>query len=180
MIELQIDTSDLERLARGLDATEKQASAALGSTVGKLASWLRTQSLRGLSKEVKVPQKELRRRLKTLKLHRQQGRADITLWYGLDPIGLIYLKAKKDAGNTGIRASGGRFVKSAFIASGRGGSKRVFKRTGKPRLPITEQKASIEKEATAYLEGDLLKSSEFEARFLKTFEHELKWRMRTR
>jgi hypothetical protein len=71
-------------------------------------------------------------------------------------------------------------VKSAFIARGRGGTKRVFKRVGKPRLPITEQKASIEKEATAYLEGDLLKSSEFEARFLKTFEHELKWRMRTR
>jgi hypothetical protein len=178
MLNLEVDSGQLQRLVDDLTATEKQAEKALGSTVTRMATWLRTKSLRGLSAELSIQQKIIRRRLKQFKVRRSAGSAEITVWYGLDPIAMIYLGARKAAG--GVRASGGRFVDGGFIANGRNGSRQVFKRRGRARLPLDKQNADIKDKADTYIEDNLLGSAEFEAQFFKVFERELKWRTQTR
>jgi hypothetical protein len=88
---------------------------------------------------------------------------------------MIYLGAKQLG--SGVSASGGRFVKGAFIAEMRGGTAHVFKRQGTARLPIDKQEAEIEQTSDRFIQHDAL-GAEFEAQFFKVFEHELKWQTR--
>jgi hypothetical protein len=178
LVNLDIDARDLQGVILDLAATEQQAEKALNSTLVKMAGWLRSKSVKGLSGALAIQQKVLRRRLKSFRLQRRAGGSEITVWYGLDPIALIYLQARQNKG--GVKAYGGRFVQSAFIANGSNGNRQVFKRRGKGRLPIDKQRADIEDKANTYIEDDLVGAAEFEARFFKTFEHELQWRTQTR
>lgn len=176
LVRLDIDASQLHQLAADIGATQKLAQLALNSSLPKMAAWLRGKSVPGLAKAVNVPQRVIRRRLKTFRLTKGPDGSTITVWYGLDAVGMIYLQAKQNG--AGVRAYGGRFVKSGFIAGGKD-SRQVFKRRGKSRLPIDKQTAAIDSPAENYIEDSLLGSAEFEARFLKVFEHELTWRMQT-
>lgn len=174
MINLDIDAKSLEGIVLDLAATEQEAIKALNSTLTKMAAWIRSKSAKGLSEKLAIQQKIVRRRLKSLRIEKRGSSSQIVVWYGLNPVGLIYLKPKQTGG--GVRAYGGRFVKSAFISQGRGGNPQVFKRRGKSRLPIDRQVADIQDRAEDYLEDSLFQSGEFESRFFKTFEHELRWR----
>lgn len=177
LLNLQIDADQLNRISIDLAATEQQAEKALNSTLPKMAAWLRGRSMKGLPAAVNVQAKIIRRRLKTFRLSRRAGGSEITVWWGLDPVALIYLKAKKTAG--GVSAYGGRFVPSGFIARGQNDNVQVFKRRGKSRLPIDKQTAPIADKANTYIEDNLLGTAEFEARFFQIFERELQWRMQT-
>lgn len=168
MIQIDLDLKGRDEIVASLAATEKQVATAVRSTVRQLAGWLRTRATRGMSKELDIPIRVLRRRLKTLKLRTSADGSSMVLWFGLNPVGLIYLGAKQT--KTGVTA-GKRKVPGAFIAKGQ-----VFKRLGKPRYPIRVQRADIEDQAHVYLEDELLGSSDVEARFAQIFERELKWR----
>lgn len=172
MISTEIDARDLDRLVVELAATHEQVKRALNSTLRKMAAWVRTRSVRGLSKELGIKQKTIRRRLRSIKARpTANGGAEVKVWYGLDPIALVHLGAKQSG--KGVRASGGRFVQGAFIAKGQ-----VFKRKGKERLPLEKQSADIVDKSERFLDDGLLNSAAFEAQFFKTFEHELKWQTR--
>lgn len=175
MIKLEVNPSGLEPAIYELNATEAQAEKALTSTLMKMSKWLRTRSAQGLSKELAVTQKVLRRRLKTMRLSKSIDGPSITVWYGLDPISVIYLGARKT--KAGISAGKHRFP-GAFISAGKNGKKQVFKRRGKSRLPIEKQVLDIQDRANVFIEDKLVGAAEFESQFLKTFEHELKWRTR--
>lgn len=177
MIDINIDARQLERVVVDLAATDAEVRKALSSTLRRMASWVRTRSTKGLSSELAIQQKVVRRRIKSTRLQRTGDGASIKVWYGLNPISLIYLQARQTGG--GVKASGGRFVDSGFIAKGKSGGAQVFKRKGKGRLPIEKQKAEIESKAGGYLEGQVFNATDFEAQFFKTFEHELKWRTQT-
>ncbi len=177
LLNLEFDDADLQRVIADLQATESQAQKALRSTLGKMAAWVRTRSLRGLSKTLQIQQKEIRRRLKSLRLQQRGDGYQVAVWYGLDPIGMIHLGARQTS--KGVKASGGRFVKSAFISKAKNGNKQVFVREGAARLPIKKQSAEIQDQAQTYLEDSVISSPEFEAQFYKVFERELKWRTQT-
>ena len=134
LVNLDIDADQLHSVIDALAATERQAQQALNSTLPKIAAWMRGKSVKGLAGVTNVPQKVIRRRLKTFRLSKSASGSSITLWYGLDPVGMIYLNAKQGSG--GVRAYGGRFVKSGFIATPSNGKRQVFKRRGTARLPI--------------------------------------------
>lgn len=182
MLELELDEhGSLERVALDLGATQKEIDKALASTFSKMASWLRTRSIRELAKHLNLPQKEVRRRLKTFRLRRAARGKAVTVWYGLDPMGVIHLNATQTP--LGVKAFGGRFVKSAFIANGRAGNgagagsnRQVFQRVGKARLKIKKVTADLGDQAQAYIEDHLLGTHAFEQQFFKVFERELKWR----
>ncbi len=175
MINFEIDSAGINRIALDIAATEDQTRKALRSTLNKMAAWLRVRSVKGMSKALEIQQRVIRRRLKAVKFQDTADGGVAKVWYGLNPVAMIYLGAKKAPG--GVAASGGRFVAGAFIAKGRGkGSPQVFKRVGKDRLPLHREEAAIQKQSSSYLEGGVVKSAEFEAQFWKTFEHELKWR----
>lgn len=177
MINLNVNADGLQRIVLDIMATEKQAERALRSTLSKMASWLRVRSLRGLSPHLQVSQKILRRRLKSFRLRSSAEGGEITVWYGLDPIGMIYLNARQT--KSGVTAGKHR-RDGAFIAAGKNGSRQVFKRRGSARLPIEKQTLDIQDKAQTFIEDRLIGTAEFEAQFFKTFEHELKWQTRTR
>lgn len=171
-VDIEIDASQLQLAVTDISATQQQAEKALNSTLGKMATWLKAKSVRGLSAALDIQQKVIRRRIKSFSLRRNSDGSEMTVFYGLDPVALIYLGPKKRP--RGVSASGGRYVPGGFIAKGQ-----VFKRKGSARLPIEKQVADIKDAADTFIEDHLLGTAEFEAQFFKIFEHELKWQTRT-
>lgn len=176
MIDFEIDSASLNQLALNVAATHDEALKALRSTMNKMAAWMRTRSVQGLSKSLQIQQKIIRRRLKAVKFKMTPEGGVAKIWYGENPISLIYLGARQTG--TGVIADGGRFVPGAFIAKGRGrsGSMQVYKRVGKKRLPLEREEAAIQRPTDKYLESRIIGSAAFENQFWKTFEHELRWR----
>lgn len=178
LLRLDIDTSQVQRLSLDLSATEDQAEKALLSTLGKLSKWLTSISVKRLSKHLDIPQHVLRRRIKKFSLRKTGGGGgQVQVFYGLNPVAVIDIDARQT--RAGVSA-GKRRIKSAFIRRGRGGHVQVFKRRGAARLPIDKQVVDIDEAAQVFIEDHLLGTDEFEAQFFKLFEHELKWRTRTR
>lgn len=175
MIDIQISVGNLDRIAADFVATEKQAEHALRSTLGKMAKWVKTRSIRGLAQDLSVPGRVVRRRVKILKAKRLSDGSEITIWYGQNPAAMIYLGARKTG--SGVTA-GSRRVDGAFIARGKGGDKQVFKRVGKSRLPLKRQEVEIKPTSDAYLERDFIDAAAFSQQFYKVFEHEMQWQTR--
>lgn len=176
LVSLDVQALGLDRVIADLDATAAQADKALASTLVRMAGWLKARSVKGLSKELAIQQKVVRRRLKSFRVKRSPSGSSITIWYGLDPVALIYLGARETG--TGVTA-GKHKRQGAFIARGKNGGSQVFKRTGKSRLPLEKQVLDVNDKAATYLEDSLIGGAEFEAQFYKTFERELQWRTRT-
>lgn len=187
MLTASVDVESLNRAIVSCQATEAQARKALNSTMVKMAAWVRTRTLRGLSAKLKIQQQILRRRVRTFRmggaLSHAQGDGSVKVWFGLNPIPWGDLKPRP-MGNAGVIAAGGRRDEHAFILdqSTKGGRnvRRVMKREGKGRLPLIELKALIGDEATEYLNHYITASAEFGDQFMRTFERELKWRTSTR
>lgn len=174
MINFQIDSAQLDRLALDMAATEDEARKALRSTLNKMAAWMRTRSIRGLSESLQIQQKVIRRRLKAIKFKDTPDGGVAKVWYGENPVALIYLGAKQTG--SGVLASGGRFVPGAFIPKNK--KNQVFKRVGKARLPIEKEDAKIQKPTDKYLESGIVGSAAFTNQFYTIFERELNWRTR--
>lgn len=163
MIELRPALQGLERIAGQLDATPKQVDRALRITTNRMAAWLRRKAGRELSKDLRVGLDVLRYRMKSLR-RGFAGNRGSKLWFGLNPLAVKYLDPRQVA--RGVKA-GPTFTRGGFMAKGQ-----VFKRRGRERLPIDQAVYPIQQQADATLEG-VVASSDFERRFLDTFEREL-------
>lgn len=172
MIRLDIRADGIQTIVDQLQPSLKDAQIALKRTLNKMASWLRTRTARGLSKELMLTQKIIRRRLKKSSITQTSTGFSIRLFYGLNDVSLIHLNPKQT--KTGVTASK-RKVDGAFISKSK---HQVFKRTGKARLPIEKQVDVIQPKADSYLEGTEFNSVSFEEQFFKILEHELKWQMK--
>lgn len=172
-LSLNIDESQLQRAALDFDATPAQLRKAWRSALTKMARWIRTRSARGLSSELELPQNIIRARIKSTM---DQKGGSLRVWYGLDPVGLSSLKPRQTS--EGVTA-GKHKRPGAFLANSRSGTRQVFKREGKQRLPIKRQTVDINDRAVTYIEDDLLGADEFDRQFWKFFEHELAWRTQT-
>jgi hypothetical protein len=176
-LEINVSASRIQALVDMLQAGDREAVAAFKSTLGKMASWVRTKSLRDLSGKLKLQQNILRKRLRTYRFmggSTAMRMGEVKVWYGLNDI--PYSRLKPVQRGNGVAAMGGRFIKDAFIAELRGHPE-VLKREGRERLPIKVQYERIADKATTYIEDFVLVSEEFERQFFKIFEHELRWRM---
>lgn len=174
-LSVEIDGRGVQALVDAFGASEAQVQAAMRSTYGKMARWLRAQSLKGLSAKLRIQQKLLRSRLRTYRMQHGIGNTGegAKVWYGLRDIPFIRLQPRETA--KGVRAAGGRFEDGAFIASLHG-SPQVLKRIGKSRVPLRIVYAEIQDDAVTYIEDELVGTAVFDAQFYKILEHELRWR----
>lgn len=172
---VDIDGRGIQALVDVFGATESQMQAAMRSTYAKMARWLRTQSVRGLSEQLKIQQKVLRSRIRTYRMQHGVGGGDVQakVWYGINDIPFARLSPKESG--KGVKAAGGRFEEGAFIAK-LYGRKQVLKRIGQKRVPLRIVYAEIANEATTYIEDVLVGTAMFDAQFYRFLEHELKWR----
>ena len=182
MLTIAVDSGGLSRAILDLKATDPQARKALNSTMNKMAAWVRTRSVRGLSDTVKIQQKILRARVRTYRMQGSIGQAQVDgsmkVWFGLNAVPWAKLNPRATR-KGGVSAAGGRHDSEAFIAH-YGGRPQVLKLIGKERVPLMVMKAEIAQESENYIEHFVLASAEFDNQFLKTFERELKWRTSTR
>ncbi len=188
-IDLDIHADRLSQLQVDLQATDTEVRQALRSALGKMARWMRTQSARGLSKELDLQQKAIRKRLKSFRARIKGKNVEVKIWYGLDPIDYSDLNPRQT--RAGISA-GKRRVPGAFIAPALSGSQKVFKRegpkrrmsrgrySGQMRQPIEKQVVEISDQAGVWIEDEMLGSQQFDERFLTIFERELEWRTQKR
>jgi len=177
-LNIELDADGIDDLVRQFEATPAQLEAAMRSTYGRMGRWLRTQAVRGLSQKLGIQQKILRSRVRAFRMQGgiASARVGSKVWFGLNPIPLSRLRPRKAP--KGVRAQGGRYVEGAFLANIRG-RQQVMRRTGPARLPLEVVYADIEDPSQVYIEDVLIGSDAFEAQFLRTLEHEIKWRTRT-
>lgn len=182
LVSLSIEAGSIDRLVLELDATEKDATRALRSTVSKMTSWLRTRAARSLSGELKLKNAGVRKRLKSLKFKKSADGGVGGLWIGTNPIDLKYIgDAMQDS--SGVSSRGQRF-KGAFMGTRPGVQSiklqgNAFVRKRRTRLPIEKVGLDVKAQMERALESDVMEFARFEAQFMKTFEHELRWRTQT-
>jgi hypothetical protein len=138
MVELTV-TVDTTQLRRALAALGRQAPRALMRAVNRTARSARTQAVRAVSREIRLPQKDVRPMLPVIPATAQHLEA--TLLARGRPISLMRLGARQTKLGVVYRGPGGRvLIPSAFIATMPGARRpSVWKRRGTPRLPIEKQ-----------------------------------------
>lgn len=175
MIALTFD-ADLGRVADELQATQREAELALRSTVNRSARWLGTRLRRALRNDLRLPADTVRRRLVMGRISQQGDRITAKVWVGLNAVDLIKFGARET--KAGVRTRVGT-REGAFIATGKGGSRQVFKRRGDARLPIDKQAHDIKDAGDQAIEP-IASGAEFGDYVLSTFERELLWRISRR
>ena len=173
MARLYLDTNqgELERIAQAFAATQKQVDAAARRAVSKLGRWVKSASMREVSRDTGVPRKVLKRRL----LMSISGtRHTARVWYGLNAIPLSALSPRQTA--TGVTAGAG--VAPPCVHRGaRRHQRAVYRRVHKDqRLPLAVQYLNIADDVRRVLRVDI--NPRFRAMFARYFEQELRWEQR--
>lgn len=120
--------------AQGLRAVTPAIVSALNQTM----SQVNTRSRREIAARAGIAQKHVRPRLKQLRASfRKQSATLIALTAGIPLIRLPRSRAKN--------------IPGAFVQTMPGGYEGVFKRRGRPRLPIDEQRLEIRQDAEAVI-----------------------------
>jgi len=184
MIDLKIDTHELERLALDLAGTEKEVQCALRSTLSKMSAWLRTRTSRTLSQELRLKYSTVRHRIKAIRFKQSANGGAGGVWIGLNPLDLKFVGVPVQ-NERGVTLRGRASFPHAFLGPRPGvkASKlngNAFKRTGKDRLPIEKMGLEVKADADQAIESKAMDFAAFEKQFYKTFEHELKWQTQKR
>ena len=122
---ITFDISELEKVAASLVLDENEVKEILRLAMDDTAMWANKESAKDLGRALNVPYPAMRKRIKA-KRAGQGGNARI--WYGINAIGLKYLKPKEDGSGVTTTA---KSVPGAFIVPKL--NSHVFKRTGEKR-----------------------------------------------
>lgn len=177
MIHFDIDADGLGEVARELGATDLQVRYALTRALRRTEASLRKLSSKGLTRELQLrTATALRKRLKSIRLRSKGKGGEVALWYGLNPLPVSSFKGRPKEDGTGAWMNDFYF-KDGFVAhSSYKGRRTIFKRQGKPRLPIAEQTITIYDDAIVYIEDEIFVQTE--EIFWQHFRRDLKARVR--
>ncbi len=136
LMTVKVDTADLKR---ALAALGRKAPSAIMRALNRTARSARTQAVRDVAKEIRLPQKSVRPMMPVIPATARHLEAKLVARGR--PISLMRLGARQTKLGVIYRGPGGPvLIRSAFIATmPRGRRPGVFKRRGKPRLPIEKQ-----------------------------------------
>ncbi|QSH40932.1 hypothetical protein P0136_10650 [Lentisphaerota bacterium ZTH] len=148
------------------------AEKALKRAVRKLFRHYNYKIKRSLSRNLKVPQKTLKKRLIT-NLKIRKGVAKGRIWFGANPIPFHKLGSIRLVKSKGGVKAGQHFAKGAFIYNGL-----VFKRVGVARFPIKRVDLCIDADARRIFENMGMQNPAVVARkFDEIFKQELNFAM---
>lgn len=152
---VQVETKELEKAFKEI---EKRLPTVTARAMNELAAFAKARSERETAKELKVPQKLVKKRLTVTgiaKAHRseihkatknKQFTYIIVYMRGI-PVGQIAGKPAKTAklqrGRGGVKAKGGRFYRGSFYAPGASPHGFVFKRRGRGNEPSRKIRAKL-------------------------------------
>ena len=182
---LKIDVrGDVKAILRDLNAIQRRhVPRATVRALNRTMSWVRTQAKRKLAAHLQIQAGVASKQMRITKA--KLGYRSALLSLNTRPISAIRLKARETA--TGVRAGRHAFP-GAFIATGVGGHRHVFKRTGERRVMkagrrqgkvaevIDAVKIPVEPMGTA-LVGTIV-TERSGARFVQEFQRDLAYRLR--
>lgn len=147
---LNFDVGDFRKVKDWAGITMEELKDAVRVATEKTAAWANRESAKDLGRELEVPYPAMRKRIKVKRRMVTFGgaMAEARIWYGINPVGLKYLKPKVIG--DGVTTTAGD-VPGGFISDKL--KRHVFKRRGPGRLPIDKQSLDVEGKAARYLEG---------------------------
>lgn len=155
MISFDIDGDEIQRIARDLQATERQVNLAIGRALARTAGTMRTRTQRALARGLELRRANtLRKRLKAMRVRRRGSAQQIALWVGLNDMRITDMKGRPSQGSGGASFRGVSYP-GGFVATGRGGRRSIFKRLGAARVPVIEQTFPITDAAQVMLEDEI-------------------------
>ncbi|MGB1201258.1 MAG: phage tail protein [Cognaticolwellia aestuarii] len=124
---------ELELPAESFLEAEAKVSQAIRRVLRRSAAWLRTESIKRLSKQLNIKQSALKNRF-NVRILRKGNVANI--WVGIMPLSAINAgAAKQDDKGVSVR---GNFYRNAFLQT-INGEYAIWKREGKKRYPVKKQ-----------------------------------------
>ena len=152
---ITFDVSELEKVAASSGLTPDEVKEILRLAMDDTAMWANKESAKDLGRALSVPYPVMRKRIKA----KRSGKGkDARIWYGINALGLKYLKPKQDGSGVSTTA---KSVPGAFIVPKL--NSHVFKRTGEKRTMtrgnyrgqvrevIAKQELSVVDQATVIL-----------------------------
>jgi hypothetical protein len=152
---ITFDISELEKVAASLTLAPDEVKEILRLAMDDTAMWANKESAKDLGRGLGVPYPAMRKRIKAKKAGVGKN---ARIWYGINAIGLKYLKPKQTGGGVSTTAMS---VPGAFIVPKL--NSHVFKRTGEKRTMtrgnyrgqvrevIAKQELSVVDQATVIL-----------------------------
>lgn len=174
MLYFDIDYDQIVKLQDELGASEKQIAQAFSRALNRTAGTLRRMSSKGLKDELQLRNaKELRKRLRTIQLRKGKLLDAIKLWYGTNDMPASAFKGRPKKTRNGVSFRGYDFP-GAFLAKGKDGKQRIFRRIRDERLPIAEQTLPVKDQMDVYLEDEIF--DKVDEIFFKHFAADLRAR----
>lgn len=165
---------DIKAITRDLNHLQRRVvPAATLSAINKTGAKIRTQVVRQVAADSRVPQKFVRRRIRLLRANRRQHSPTAVIDVWSMPI-LAWKLGKTRRYPGGIKARQFRFP-NAFVARMRSGHIGIFKRKGEKHLPIKEQTVSL---INAQRTAEHLVQRIGLREFPRIFTADLRWRLR--
>ncbi|MDG7052494.1 MAG: phage tail protein [Wolbachia endosymbiont of Alcedoecus sp.] len=129
-------TGSIEKVMQSIDAERKKTETATIRALNKTAQWLRSEGIKRVSKERKIPRKALKNKIIILKANKKRLWCRVRLisdWIGVVKLGSIKQTAR------GAKV-GSTLYEGAFIAVMKNGHVGIFRRRCMKSLPIDEEK----------------------------------------
>ncbi|WP_420023765.1 phage tail protein [Cereibacter azotoformans] len=153
-VQLDIDTRDVNRLIRSLEASEESVRKAVSRALRRTASALRVRASKRIVPELQLRRAmEFRRRLRNMKVRVDKTGGEVGIWVGLNDMGVSRFKgrAREYAGGATFRQTE---FPGAFVAVHRG-RRSIWKRSAAGRFPIVEQQLPIKDQIDPILEDEI-------------------------
>ena len=169
--EIKLNEVDHEKMLSTFSGLPRQFDIAAIRAINKTAKWLNSQIIKESSREIKIAQKHIKKRLLILKAKRSFKRALITIGLNQIPASILGIEKAKQT-KTGVKLGRHNFP-HAFLARMRENKPvHIWQRKTKKRFPIRMIGFPIEPYASKILETQ---SKRVNAILLKNMEHELNY-----
>ena len=174
MLHIDIDSAEIESIAREMGATQDQVRKAWNRAIQRSAGTLRkmTSKMRsdiGIRKAATV-----RRRMRVRRGRGKDNFSALRLWFGLNDLPIHELTGRARQTARGVTFRDEEF-EGAFMARVGGGRRRVWKRSGSARFPVRQPTASIVEQGRVVVEDQIF--TQLPDIFMEQFVRDLRARV---
>lgn len=174
MIEINIQSREIQAVIAELAATPRQVEAAWRRALNRTATTVRAAMRRDLRSELELRSAGvLRRRLRMARARTNSSGASIDLWLGQNDLAPGAFKGRPRGSAGAVTFNGQRF-EGAFVTRLPNGKVSIFRRVSGGRLPIIEQTIAVKDQMDSVLETRVM--PDVLEIFLRNFRSDLRAR----